>query len=77
MYPDESTQPTIMPSNTKLTVYNGAPLRQHGKFNLHLSNNDHEVTATFYIVETNGPILIGMPTSRDLRLVTMHCSIDK
>ena len=33
--------------------------------------------AIFYIVDTDGSAIIGLPSSRELKLITIHCSIEK
>ena len=31
----------------------------------------------FYIVTSNGPTILGLPSLQDIRLVTLHCSIQR
>ena len=35
------------------------------------------MNAEFYIADTDGPAILGLPNSRQLQLVTLHCAIDK
>lgn len=34
-------------------------------------------TQTFYVVTSEGPTILGLPSLRDLGLVTLHCDIQK
>ena len=33
--------------------------------------------AEFFVADTEGPAILGLPNSRQLRLVTLHCAIEK
>lgn len=33
--------------------------------------------ATFYVVDTDGPAILGLPSSRKLKLVTLHCAMSE
>ena len=36
-----------------------------------------EAVATFYVTKANGPAIIGLPTSLELNLVTLNCSVQQ
>jgi len=53
----------------------GTAISQYGTCELTLSRNDQEVKTVFYAVQTDGPVIIGLPTCRHLGLVTLNYSI--
>ena len=77
MYPLDSDRPHLQKNNTCLSVYDGSALQQYGKFELTISSGRNQTKATFYVVDTPGPILLGFPSSIALKLVTMHCAFNK
>ena len=65
-------------SNTTLSAYNGSNIPQYGSISLPCSYSTTEwVNAEFYIADTDGPAILGLPNSRQLQIVTLHCAIDK
>ena len=65
-------------SNTTLSAYNGSKIPQYGSISLPCRYSTSEwVNAEFYIADTDGPAILGLPNSRQLQLVTLHCAIDK
>ena len=67
MYPTKRDPPYLQPSSTHLSVYHGSTLTQYGKLELTISSDTTE--ATFYVVDTPGPVLLGFPSSTALKLV--------
>ena len=63
--------------NTILSAYNGTTITHYGavKFPCRYKHGQWMDTE-FYIVESEGPAILGLPTSRDMRLITLHCAID-
>jgi len=50
------------PPPTKLTAYNGTPIRQHGVCSIKCSYGDKETNAMFYVAGVNGPAICGLTT---------------
>ena len=73
---DDNGLPTgTTPTPTKLTVYNGTPTLQHGVCSIKCSYGGKETNAGFNVADVNGPAICGLPTSRELQLVELHCGI--
>ena len=53
-----------------LTAYNGAAMTHHGTIVIPCSYG-----SKFFVVETPGPVILGLPTSRVLNLVTLNCAV--
>ena len=65
-------------SNTTISAYNGSRIPQYGSITLPCRYSCSEwVYAEFFLTETNGPAILGLPDSRQLKFVTLHCAIDK
>ena len=60
---------------TKLTAYNGTEIPCHGKITFPCQYMDEFQKTEFYIVDVDGPAIIGLPSCESLRIVTLHCSI--
>ena len=59
-----------------LTAYNGTIIKQHGCVELPCRFGSSSWTPTkFFVVESEGPAIVGLPSSRQLNLVTLHCAI--
>ena len=83
MYP-ENLSPEGFPepgaldhSPTVLTAYGGAKLVHHGKCKIACDFNGRKSVATFFVTEADGPAIIGLPTSLELNLVTLNCSVQQ
>ena len=63
--------------STKLTAYNGTDIPCYGKikFPCRYMGDFHDTE--FFIVDVDGPAIIGLPSCESLRIVTLHCSIAK
>ena len=45
-----------------------------GFMNLQLRYKEDFITAKLYVVDVNGPAIVGLPTCEKLKLVTIHCN---
>ena len=76
--PDGFPKPeAVQQSSTVLTAYGGAKIKQHGKCAITCEFNGRRSEAIFFITEADGPAIIGLPTSLELNLVTLNCSLQK
>ena len=81
MFPDKVDdlgQP--IPGSTKkehtiLTAYNGSNIMQHGSICIQCAHKDKWNTLKFFVVTTEGPTIIGLPSLRNLELISLHCTI--
>ncbi len=66
--------PFLQPAhNVKLTVYNGQEITCVGKLDMPCQfRSSGWKVATFYVVDVPGPAVVGLPTSRELNLVTIN-----
>ena len=65
-------------TNTILTAYNGTNIPQQGVLELPCKYKDSEwCTETFFVADTPGPIIMGLPSCRALNMVTLNCAIEK
>ena len=68
---------TIQKEAVVLTAYNGSSIPQHGSIQIQCAYKGECKLVKFYIVTSNGPTILGLPSLQDLRLVTLHCSIQR
>ena len=67
--------------NTKLRAYNGTNIPQLGALDTTISwkdeetNNIHKMETTFYVADTPGPAILGLPSCSRLRIVHLNCSV--
>ena len=59
----------------KIVAYGGTTVKQHGSCLFGIRHGKQCTAAKFYVTETKGPILIGLPTCRVLGLVSLHFPI--
>ena len=72
----EGRPTTTTPSSTSLTAYNGTPIPQYSTLTMPCKFEENRwKTCVFYVAETNGPVIFGLPICTDLGLVTMNCVI--
>ncbi|EDO35143.1 predicted protein [Nematostella vectensis] len=62
----------LKPSNTKITAFGGHIIEQYGTCLLSLSHGDITNKCAFHVVDTEGPIILGLPTCSDMKLVTLN-----
>ena len=60
------------PFNMHITAYGGHTVTHYGTCKLQVTHRNESVLSTFHVVKSNGPSIIGLPTSRALKLVTLH-----
>ena len=59
-----------------LTAYNGTKIPQYGAIRLQCRYDGCKwISTDFYIVDSEGPAILGRPSSQDHKLVTLHCEI--
>lgn len=63
--------------HTKLTAYNGSRILQYGVIKVPSKFHDTSHMAEFYVTDSNGPAILGLPSSRALKLVTLNCAIQQ
>ena len=65
------------PSSITLTAYNGTEIKQFGTVNILCGDRENKKyhSTEFYVVETDGPVIFGLPTCVQLNLVKMNCGI--
>ena len=84
MYPDQ-VGPNGLPkgltsTQTRLTAYNGTRIPQHGALDTWTSwkpNNERprHLRTRWYVADTQGPAILGLPSSQRLGVVTMNCAV--
>lgn len=62
----DGAPPGLTSSDTTITAFGGQTVQHYGTCELCLS---------FHVVNTNGPTILGLPTCRDTKLVTLNCSL--
>ena len=62
-------------SSTNSIQRSSIPL--HRSIQIHCAYKGEWRLVKFYIVTSNGPTILGLPSLQDLRLVTLHCSIQR
>ncbi|XP_072169003.1 uncharacterized protein [Diadema setosum] len=60
---------------SSLTAYNGTPIKQYGTTIPCQHANGPWVETTFYVVESDGPVIFGLHTSLHFGLITLHCPV--
>lgn len=67
----------LMATNSVLTAYNGTPIQQYGTLTLPCKRGQMNWEETvFHVCNTDGPAILGLRTSVQLQLVTLHCPVD-
>ena len=62
--------------NTILTAYNGTRIEQFGFGTIPCQySHGHWYDTKFFLVDTKGPGILGLPSLRQLDLVTLHCAV--
>ena len=60
-----------------LTAYGGAQIKHHGTVTIPCSYKGENARASFYVTDTPGSAIIGLPTSTDLKLLTLNFCIEE
>ena len=66
---------TLENNDTVLTAYNGQTIPQYGTLRLRCSHAANNCEAMFFVADTPGPAIIGLPSCRELSLVVLNCEI--
>ena len=81
MYPDKVDDKgypkpgTTTPQQTILNLYGRISMKQYGTWKIPCKYKDRSTVAEFYIVDKDGPAISGLPPSKELRLITVHCAV--
>ena len=67
----------IQPNEVILSAYGGGAITNLGQIDIPCSYNDTKFTGKFFVTDAAGPIILGLNTSRALKLITLHCSAEK
>ncbi|XP_064641926.1 uncharacterized protein K02A2.6-like [Lineus longissimus] len=75
MYGKTATKQRLKPLvNTVLTAYNGQRIPCWGTIIIKCRYKDQPFQdVTFYVVDVPGPAVLGLPSCRSMKLVTIHC----
>ncbi|XP_014671070.1 PREDICTED: uncharacterized protein K02A2.6-like isoform X3 [Priapulus caudatus] len=69
---------TVQQEPTKLYAYNGAAMHQYGCVKVRCQYKDGKWLSTrFYVVDTPGPVILGLQSAVKMRLVEINCEIRK
>jgi hypothetical protein len=73
---NSSGQPKdLTPSNTNITAFGGHAIKHYGICSLTLSYSGSSNQFPFHVVNTTGPVILGLPTCTDMNLVTLNYTI--
>lgn len=71
-----SNRPTgLISSTVRIMPYSCTSLANHGMCKMTLRYGNETTTANFYVTDAKGPILLGLPTCRSLRLVSLNFDV--
>ena len=70
----------LTPTPTRLTAYNGTRIPQHGALDTWTRWKPHNekprlLRTRWYVADTQGPAILGLPSSQRLGVVTMNCAV--
>ena len=70
----------LTPTPTRLFAYNGTRIPQHGALDIWTRWKPHNqrprcLHTRWYIADTQGPAILGLPASQRLGVVTMNCAV--
>ena len=68
---------SLSSSDVILTAYGGSRIKHHGIVTIPCAHKAENTRAPFYVTDTPGPAIIGLPTSTDLKLLTLNLSIEE
>ena len=68
---------SLSSSDVILTAYGGSRIKHHGIVTIPCSYKGENTLAPFYVSDTPGPAIIGLPTFTDLKLLTLNLSIEE
>ena len=68
---------SLSPLAVILTVFGGSHIKHYGTIAIPCTYQGTSTLAPFYITDTPGPAIIGLPTSTDLKLLSLNFSIQE
>ena len=78
MFPTDSQEKVLSKSSHVLTAYNNTVIPCKGVVNILCKFGESEWKNTsFYVVDVPGPAVLGLPTCELLKVVTLHCAVNK
>ena len=63
-------------SNMRITAYGGHTVTHYGTCKLQVTHRNESVLNTCHVVKSNGPTIIGLPTCRARKLVTLNYAMN-
>ena len=77
MYPEHCTGPRPIPGHltrslTTLTVYNGESMKHYVTSDIDITLKDYTSRATFFVADTHGPIILGLPSTKQMKIITIN-----
>ena len=75
IYTRLNLQTTLIPSTTSLVSYDLNQINTHGTPTIPCTYLGYTYQLMFYVAHTQGPIIIGLPSCREMRLLTLNCCI--
>jgi len=72
MYGD-SWKTMVQPTSARLRAYNGSPIKCHGELDILCKTECHGWSrARFYVVDVDGPAVLGLPTCEHFNIITIN-----
>ena len=62
-------------SKSKLSAYNGTEIHQFGLVSFPCRYKENWVETDFYVVDTNSPAILGLSSSRQMKLISLNCAV--
>ena len=66
----------LTPSPITIEAYGGHIVKHHGKCSLTVKYKNQTHTDTFHVTDTDGPVILGLPTCKALDLITINYTHD-
>ena len=77
MYGDKYKDVIQRAHNIRLTAYNGQDIPCLGSISISIKKQKIYIPAKFYVVDVPGPAIVGLPTCKSLKLITISCNAMK
>ena len=74
-YRSDGTQLELTPSSTTITTFGGHIISNFGTCEFILSHHGDSKSCAFHVVNTEGPTILGLPTCRGMKLITLNYGI--
>ena len=69
---------SLVQRKTTLICANGTQIPHYGCVSFSCKHRDGDwAKTTFYVVDTDGPAILGLPSCRKMKLVTLHCAVSE